>query len=230
MSNPHLVLRNSTFVLVTAITYITSTVVEDTCKFVTRYLLISIQVADKAGKYRWKCVVPSPDRVEASDSDFGPLSNMTRAQQWCLAAILCMCSLQTHLVAAQPGSAPSPSSTLQDVSHFDPSKYALPVPSKNAAASSEAGNQTASLAAIADTIATAAAVSPSEQPKYILPVPSQVPAPEGARAESAVAAPSTALSASSAAKIESVSGFVQRQGQNFVLNGKTVYFAGTNAW
>ncbi|KAK9902791.1 hypothetical protein WJX75_006160 [Coccomyxa subellipsoidea] len=103
-----------------------------------------------------------------------------------------MCSLQTHLVAAQSGSAPSPSSTLQDVSHFDPSKYALPVPSKNAAASSEAGNQTASSAAIADTIATAAAESPSEQPKYILPLPSQ--------------------------------------GQNFVLNGKTVYFAGTNAW
>ena len=177
----------------------------------------------------WRCVIASPDRVDLAIFISGQQSNMPNGHACYILGLLFVCSLQSSLVAAQAASAPSPSSTVsqQDVSHFDASKYALPVPAKNAAASSEAGNQTASLAAIA----TASAESPSEQPKYILPVPSQVPAPQGAKTESAVSVPSAPLSkGSAAAKIEAVSGFVTRQGQNFVLNGKTVYFAGTNAW
>ncbi len=167
-----------------------------------------------------------------------------------MVAAVSICLLQASPVIAQDSSASRPSLSLQDVSHFDASKYALPLPSNGAAVSAEGNNQTASLAAIASAMAEAAAESPSQDSKYILPVPSQVPKAEGAAAESPASAPTAALSKGSSARteavagsaaeteavtgtsaqIEAVSGFVQRQGQNFVLNGKTVYFAGTNAW
>ncbi|BDA49883.1 probable mannan endo-1,4-beta-mannosidase 3 at C-terminar half [Coccomyxa sp. Obi] len=78
----------------------------------------------------------------------------------------------------------SANTTLQakDVSHFDPAKYALPIPVKN----------------------------------------STTEAAKAARVESAVTTVKTLAS--------KVPGFVSASGQNFILNGKAAYFAGTNAW
>ncbi len=69
-----------------------------------------------------------------------------------------------------------------DVSHFDPAKYTLPIPVKNAT------NEAAKAARVESAVTTAQAFA------------SKIP------------------------------GFVSASGQNFILNGKAAYFAGTNAW
>ena len=56
---------------------------------------------------------------------------------------------------------------------------------------------------------------------------------EDAKLESAASSPSVGLGLNSSAAnatIESVPGFVKTQGQQFSLNGRAAYFAGTNAW
>ncbi|CAK0742592.1 hypothetical protein CVIRNUC_001407 [Coccomyxa viridis] len=76
-----------------------------------------------------------------------------------------------------------------------------------------------------------------ENPKYVLPLPPHGPTPHNATVEDARMAlaesPSVSIAgtqSSASAKIETAPGFVKTQGQNFVLNGKAAYFAGTNAW
>ena len=56
---------------------------------------------------------------------------------------------------------------------------------------------------------------------------------EGAKIEAAAPSPSVGLGLNSSATnatVESVPGFVKTQGQQFSLNGRAAYFAGTNAW
>ena len=133
---------------------------------------------------------------------------------------------------------------INNASQFDPAKYILPLPSNKtsslAGVEGEKANVTVSHnKTILSTSPTASRKDLQQNPKYILPIPSKnATAPslatEGARVEGA---PSAASSSSasipespSSASIESVSGFVKTQGQNFVVNGKAAYFAGTDAW
>ena len=79
-----------------------------------------------------------------------------------------------------------------------------------------------------------------ENSKYVLPLPSKGTSPPNATAKpgrSGIASPASkpsidinGIQSIAAAKIESVPGFVSTQGQNFMLNGRAAYFAGTNAW
>ena len=87
------------------------------------------------------------------------------------------------------------------------------------------------------TMPTAGHFDLQQSAKYILPVANKTTGvsgtTEGARVESADATTSASIVASptsASAQIESVPGFVRAQGQNFVVNGKAAYFAGTNAW
>lgn len=124
--------------------------------------------------------------------------------------------------------------------HFDPAKYSFPVPidPTQGLAEGEASNATSHYnMTINSTMPTAGHYDFQQSAKYILPMPKNSTGVsgsiEGARVESAGSNTSTSVVASptgASAKIESVPGFVKAQGQNFVVNGKAAYFAGTNAW
>ena len=124
--------------------------------------------------------------------------------------------------------------------HFDPAKYRLPLPidSAQGLAEGEASNATTHHnVTLNSTMPTAGHYEFQQSAKYILPMPNNTmgvsATVEGARVESADSNTSTSVVASptsASAKIESVPGFVKAQGQNFAVNGKAAYFAGTNAW
>lgn len=123
---------------------------------------------------------------------------------------------------------------------FNPAKYTLPLPIDTTHALTEgvAANATSHHnMTVNSTMPTAGHYDLQQSAKYILPVANKTAGgsgtTEGARVESADANTSTSVVASptsASAQIESVPGFVRAQGQNFVVNGKAAYFAGTNAW
>lgn len=167
---------------------------------------------------------------------------MARAQVWGLLAAIVVCVCISSGVVAQNDSSQNGTLPATKVAHLDSAKYNLPLPANASVAAAVADAANATLThnkTIASTMPTANYWDLQQNPKYNLPVPSKNAtvangAAEGARIESA-AAPSPTVSstesqASDSAKIESVPGFVRTQGQNFVLNGKAAYFAGTNAW
>ena len=124
--------------------------------------------------------------------------------------------------------------------HFDPAKYRLPLPINSTHGLTEgvASNVTIQYnRTVNNTMPMAGQFSLQQSAKYILPVPTNTTdvsgTTEGARVESAASNTSASVVASptsASAEIESVPGFVRTQGQNFAVNGKAAYFAGTNAW
>ena len=150
------------------------------------------------------------------------------------------------MIAADIASAPSPVGPLQhhqSASHIAPAYHSPPLPPNATAASAEGRASTGS----ARPNITANGTHPSfnhwnveVNSKYVLPLPSKGTAPPNTtarhgRSGNASPAPKPSLSvdgiqSTAAAKIESVPGFVSTQGQNFMLNGRAAYFAGTNAW
>ena len=127
------------------------------------------------------------------------------------------------------------------VGHFDPSKYALPLPSNATSASGEGDASTGST--ICNTIVHRAYnhLPPSSTVARHILYPScnrkdghaLDAGVEGAKIESAAPSPRAGLASNSSnayATIEAVPGFVKTQGQQFSLNGRGAYFAGTNAW
>ncbi len=173
---------------------------------------------------------------------------MARLQACRRIVALVVCTTVCSSVSGQNATLPA-----DKVGHFDPSKYRLPVPVNSTGAVTEGVVSNVTVThnmAINSTMPTANHWDFQQNPKYILPLPKNTTdvsgTAAGARVESALspsASPSVATvegspSAASIedspsvapAKIEAVSGFVKTQGQNFVLNGKAAYFAGTNAW
>ena len=150
------------------------------------------------------------------------------------------------MTAADIASAPSPNGPLQhhqNAGHIAPAYHGPPRLPNATAASAEGRASTGS--ARLNITANGTHPSPNhwnleENTKYILPLPSKgTPPPNTSakhgRSEMASPAPKASLSvngtqSTAAAKIESVPGFVSTQGQNFMLNGRAAYFAGTNAW
>ena len=119
--------------------------------------------------------------------------------------------------------------------HYNPAKYSLPLPVNSTLEVAEglASNATTHHnRTINSTMPMADQFDLQQSAKYILPVPNNTTSvTEGAKVESAATNTSVVASPTSAsAQIESVPGFVRTQGQNFVVNGKAAYFAGTNAW
>ena len=163
---------------------------------------------------------------------------------WVLLAAVPFCTffLLSSEVAADIAPAPSPIVELppSDVGHFDPSKYSLPVPPNKTAASADGAGLNGTInvnVTINSTRPTASYWNLEENSKYVLPLPPNGTTPKNATAEAAEMAPAPGptssiadTQSSASARIEAVPGFVKTQGQNFVLNGKAAYFAGTNAW
>ena len=151
-----------------------------------------------------------------------------------------------RMMATDSASAPSPSDPLQhpnNTVHIAPADISPPLLPDATTASAEGGATTAS----ARLNTAANGTHPSlyhwnlkSNPKYVLPVPSKGTSPpntmakrEGSKEASPAPKPSIGvhgIQSTAAAKIESVPGFVSTHGQNFMLNGRAAYFAGTNAW
>ena len=171
-------------------------------------------------------------------------SNMAGAHAWGLLAALLLCTFVLLCPGVIAAIAPAPSPIIglppSDVGHFDPSKYSLPLPPNKTASSADGAGMNGIInvnITINSTHPTASYWNLEENPKYALPLPPQGPTPHNATVEDARMAPAESPSVSIAktqpstsAKIETVPGFVKTQGQNFILNGKAAYFAGTNAW
>ncbi|CAL5219410.1 g1238 [Coccomyxa viridis] len=120
---------------------------------------------------------------------------MAVSRAWATVAVAMMLAAVSAAVEVQNVTALDAMLPTTSVGHFDPAKYALPLPS-NATNASGKGV-------------------------------------EGAKIEAAAPSPSVGLGLNSSATnatVESVPGFVKTQGQQFSLNGRAAYFAGTNAW
>lgn len=147
-------------------------------------------------------------------------------------------------VSALNGTKHSPNVTLPEtaVGHFDPAKYDLPLPSSVSLASAESDVANVTIShgnmSIASPAPTANHWDLQQNPKYTLPIPNKnatAPSGRGEHARVESAAPSPPVSgfknqSRASAHIEGVPGFVKTQGQQFMLNGRAAYFAGTNAW
>ena len=147
-------------------------------------------------------------------------------------------------VSALNGTKHSPNITLPEsaVSHFDPAKYDLPLPSSVSLASAESDAANVTIRhgnnSIANPAPTVNHWDLQQNPKYTLPIPSKAataPSGKGGHARVESAAPSPPVSgfknqSRASAHIEGVPGFVKTKGEQFMLNGRAAYFAGTNAW
>ena len=156
-----------------------------------------------------------------------------------IAALFALTMLLSR-VTAEDNATQNRTLPVNSTGHFDPAKYSFPLPNNSNHVLSEgmAANTTfRHNMTVNSTMPTAGHHNHQQGAKYILPLQLNTTGvggkSEGASIESAdtnSSASALASPSSASATIKSVPGFVKRQGQNFVVNGKAAYFAGTNAW
>ena len=165
---------------------------------------------------------------------------MAAARAWGVVAAAVLLVTACAAVDVQNDTALDAMLPTTSVGHFDPAKYALPLPS-NATNASGKGEASTGIITSNTTIPSVHRSRPLLSVRktpfvYILYQRGRQSlgiGVEGAKIESAAPSPSASLgsnSSSTNATVESVPGFVKTQGQQFSLNGRAAYFAGTNAW